>query len=251
MNHVSEEQLVLSYYGEATDPGVEAHLAACASCRERRESLSRLLGSLPDEVPDPGPGYGAGVWRRLAPRLEKPFEGRVVRPARFGPRLALGAIAAAVAVAAFLAGRFWQQADKGVDPISASSRERVLQLAVGDHLRRSQTMLMEVVNATPLEFASPREQERVEELVSTNRLYRQTATRSGDAAVADVLEQLERVLLEIARSPAPLSPEEQQSLRRRIEGQGLLFRVRVLGARLRAQERPADPPAPDLERKRT
>ena len=252
MNHVSDEQLVLLYYGEATEPGLETHLAGCPTCRGARESLRALLDSVRDDVPERGAAYGARVWERLAPRLRESTGARVIRPSAFAPRFALAAIAASVLVAAFLAGRFWQQADKGADPISASSRERVLQLAVGDHLQRSQTMLTELVNSSATEPVSARGQERVEELVSTNRLYRQTASRSGDAAVAEVLEQLERVLVEVARSPSPLSAQEQDSLRRRIEGQGLLFKVRVMGARLREQERPRELPVADnRERKRT
>jgi hypothetical protein len=251
MKHLDENQLILTHYGETADAGASEHLAGCAECRSRLESLRGLLGSVDLPVPEPGPGYGARVWSRLAPKLEAGTGARIIRPASFMPRLVLTGIAAAVLVAALLAGRFWQQADKTSDPISASSRERVLQLAVGDHLQRSQVVLLELVNSSPDAASSPREQERAEELVSTNRLYRQTAVRSGDTAVAEVLDQLERVLVEIARSPAPLSGPEQESLRKRIEGQGLLFKVRVLGARLREQEAPARIADPDLERKRT
>jgi hypothetical protein len=251
MKHLDEEQLVLTHYGEEADPRASAHISGCADCRSRLESLRSLLGSVDLPVPDPGPGYGARVWSRLAPKLEAGPVAKVVRPSAFMPRLVLTGIAAAVVVAAILAGRFWQQADKTADPISAASRERVLQLAVGDHLQRSQVVLLELVNSSPDAAGSAREQQRAEELVSTNRLYRQTAVRSGDTAVAEVLDQLERVLVEIARSPAPLSGPEQESLRKRIEGQGLLFKVRVLGARLREQEAPAGIADPDLERKRT
>ena len=249
MKHLDEEQLILLHYGETANTA--AHLPGCADCRSRLESLRGLLGPLDLPVPDPGPEYGSRVWRRLAPKLETGPAARVVRPRAFFPRLALVGIAAALLVAVFLAGRFWQQADKTADPISAGSRDRVLQLAVGDHLQRSQLVLLELVNSSPESPNSPREQERAEELVSTNRLYRQTAVQSGDRAVADVLEQLERVLVEIARSPVPLSGLEQESLRKRIEGQDLLFKVRVLGARLREQEQPARIADPDLERKRT
>ncbi|MFN2385860.1 MAG: hypothetical protein ABR576_06180 [Thermoanaerobaculia bacterium] len=251
MKHLDEEQMILMHYGETADSGASSHLSACDECRARLEALGGLLGSVDLPVPEPGPGYGARVWSGLAPKLEAKPGGRVVRPPAFMPRLVLTGIAAAVLVAALLAGRFWQQADKTADPISAGSRERVLQLAVGDHLQRSQLVLLELVNSSPDAGGSAREQERAEELVSTNRLYRQTAVRSGDTAVAEVLDQLERVLVEIARSPAPLTGTEQESLRKRIEGQGLLFKVRVLGARLREQEAPAGVADPDLERKRT
>jgi hypothetical protein len=254
MKHASEKQLVLLHYGDAADTGVDRHVAGCPECGARLESLGRLLRSVELPVPEKDAGYGADVWRRLAPRLEQPRPAPLVRGAFFAsrsPRLAIVALAATVLVAAFLAGRFWQQAEQAADPISGGARERVLQLAVGDHLERSQTMLLELVNSSPEELGAMPDLSRAEELITTNRLYRQTASRSGDAGVADVLEQLERVLLEIARSPAPLSAEEQESLRKRIEGQGLLFKVRVLSSRLREQERPPDVADVHRERKRT
>lgn len=253
MKHASEKQLVLLHYGEAADTGVEHHLSGCPECRARLESLARLLSSIDLPVPEKEPSYGADVWRRLAPRLEQPAA-RVIRPSAGGslwPRLAVVALAATVLVAVFLAGRFWQHAEQAADPISGGTRERVLQLAVGDHLERSRMMLLEVVNSSPEESGATPDPSRAEELIATNRLYRQTASRSGDAGVTDVLEQLERVLLEIARSPAPLSAEEQELLRQRIEGQGLLFKVRVLSSRLREQERPPDVADVQRERKRT
>lgn len=77
------------------------------------------------------------------------------------------------------------------------------------------------------------EQARAADLVRENRLYRQTAARTGDVAVAGVLEELERVLLEIAHAPSPISPEELESLRRRLEAESILFKVRVLGRNVR------------------
>ena len=75
-------------------------------------------------------------------------------------------------------------------------RERVLLVAVGDHLERSRVLLVEWMNES--EGAAPR---GAEELLRTNRLYRASAERDGDADVADVLLELERALLEIARAP--------------------------------------------------
>src|SRR6476660_8340780 len=46
------------------------------------------------------------------------------------------------------------------------------------------------------------EQSRAEQLVAANRLYRQTAVSTGDARMAALLDELERVLVDIAASPA-------------------------------------------------
>jgi hypothetical protein len=82
------------------------------------------------------------------------------------------------------------------------------------------------------------ERERARDLVSENRLYRQTAADAGDAGVAAVLDELERVLMEIANSPSELTLQDLQRVRERIESQGIIFKVRVLGNTVRQRERP-------------
>jgi hypothetical protein len=63
--------------------------------------------------------------------------------------------------------------------------------------------------------------------LGANRLLRQTAARLGDYADAALLDELERVLLDVANSPLHSSPAEVERVQQRIEQQGLLFRVRV------------------------
>jgi hypothetical protein len=121
-------------------------------------------------------------------------------------------------------------------------RQDVLLVAVGDHLERSQLTLAELVNTAAGE---PRvdissEQERARDLVVENRLYRQTAQETGDSTLAAALDDLERVLVEVANSPSDLSEGEFERVRQRIERQGTIFKVRVLGERVREQQaRPA------------
>ncbi|HVX65032.1 MAG TPA: hypothetical protein VHA11_00445, partial [Bryobacteraceae bacterium] len=100
-------------------------------------------------------------------------------------------------------------------------------------------VLLELVNATPQDGGVDisGEQKRAEDLILSNRLYRQTAARAGDPGVATVLDDLERVLIEIANSPARLSSEEFEDLRHRVEAQGLLFKVRVIDSQLQRQTR--------------
>jgi hypothetical protein len=49
------------------------------------------------------------------------------------------------------------------------------------------------------------------------------------------------VLLEIAHGPDRLTPEEVENLRQRIEGDGILFKVRVVGSTVRHREEKAAP----------
>ncbi len=154
---------------------------------------------------------------------------------------AAAAIVATLLVAAFLAGRYYSKAPQQT---AGQVRERILLVAVGDHLERSQMILVELVNARPgqpLDVTS--ERERAEDLVAENRLYRQTAAHSGDTRVASVLDELEPVLLDIAHGPDRLTPEELEKLRQRIEGDGILFKVRVAGSTVRRREEKASPNA--------
>jgi hypothetical protein len=155
-------------------------------------------------------------------------------------RLALAGGLVVLLLAAFVAGHFWPRA---IVPAPAQEtsrqqvRERILLVAVGDHLDRSQMVLVELMNADPAGRVDiSDERRRARDLVEDNRLYRQTALTAGDPGVATVLDDLERVLLEIAHSPSTLSSSEFKEIRDRIEAQGLVFKIRVLGTRVREGE---------------
>src|SRR5258705_12105957 len=79
--------------------------------------------------------------------------------------------------------------------------------------------------------AKKRAQGRVEE----NRLYRQTALNGGDNAIASTLDELQRVLLDVANSPAEVTPAQFESIQKRIAAQGILLKVRVVRQELRAE----------------
>ncbi len=246
MEHLTELELVLHAYGDGDEPAATAaHLERCAVCREQVERIRRVLAVVDRmEVPDRDEQYGSRVWARIHPDLAPrttgwfPHLAYVFRPGR----LAVAAAAALIIVAAFLAGRFWpvghEQQRAQANPQQV--RERVLLVAVGDHLERSQIALVELLNTEPTRTVDISDEQRwARELVSSNRLYRQTAARAGETAVVSLLDDLERVLVEIGNSPPTLSAPEFEAIRQRIESDGLLFKVRVAGERVRARERAA------------
>ena len=153
------------------------------------------------------------------------------------------ALVAVLVVGAFFAGRFWPARPRTVQqvvlqPVSAQSRDQILLVAVGDHLERSQMVLVELVNTRPQRMVDiSAERERAEDLVAANRLYRLTAERAGEAGVANLLDELERTLIEIAHSPSKLSSPEFENLRHRVEAQGILFKVRVVDSQVHERER--------------
>ena len=97
--------------------------------------------------------------------------------------------------------------------------------------------LLEIVNTEATgEVDISTEQEWVRDLVPENRLYRQTAQQAGEAGMASLLDDLERVLLEISHSPSTLSSDEFDEIRQRIESQGIIFKVHVLGSDVRERQ---------------
>jgi hypothetical protein len=124
------------------------------------------------------------------------------------------------------------------------SPERVLLTATGEHLERSQIVLVELLNADPA-VGLAGERERAADLVAEGRLIRHSASQAGEAAITDVLEDLERVLQEIANGPDETTAQELASLRQQIEARGILFRVRVMSSEMRQRER-AERPGPPV-----
>jgi hypothetical protein len=250
MKHLKEEELIAYREGVAEQRAtVSEHLAACKECRgelERIEAVLAALDTLP--VPDPGEDYGRHVWQRIAPRLAE-------KPARWWQawleprRLAAAGGVVVMIVAAFVAGRF---SKRGNAPDNLANqdqvRERVLVVAVGEHLGHSERMLVELSNAAPnspkqREVNISAEQRRAEDLLEENRMYRQTALQEGDAGLASVLDELERVLLDVAHSPEEVTPAQLEAIQKKIEAHGILFKVRVVNKELR-QRQEVTKPAP-------
>ena len=242
--HLTDDELVLHYYGEMSE-AAEAkaceHLEGCTACRDNLAALQRVMAAIDaTPVPEPDAWFEQRAWARLEPALAASTQRR---PWQLPWRaIAWGAAAALVVIAAFVAGQFASRPAAPVQTVSAPQvmPERVLLVDLGDHLNRSELALVEFVTGTDAaQMASSRE--RVEELVAANRLYRRTAITSGDPGVADVLDELERVLIEIAGTAPTASTTSLDVMRQRIDTRGLLFRVRVMREQLQERARDTQP----------
>ncbi len=262
MKHLNEQELVEYRYADAAERAEAAlHLHECAECRAEYERLERVLAAM-DALPvaEPAADYEAQLWRKLAPQLgerKRGFDWSAWRewlaPRRLVP---IGAVAMLI-LGAFLAGRYLPRkgheanvAENVSQPAPQQVRERILLVAVGDHLDRAQTVLLEISNAEADgtgkeakrgEVDISQEQERAESLLAANRIYRQTAEHSGDNTVANVLDELEPVLMDIVHSPSMVSGMELAEIQKRIDDQGLLLKVRVLDSSVRDKTRTPTP----------
>jgi hypothetical protein len=278
MMHLQEQQLIEYRYGDLPDAAavesVEKHLHDCSECRASYAALGRVLAAVDtDTVPERDADFEARMWNQLSAKLartnEVPATDVVRVPQRSAgwrawftlPRLVPVAGVLALVIAAFFAGRLFpgktnQGPTQPQTPIAGGAagnqsptpdqaRDRVLMVAVGDHLDRAQMVLMEISNAEggtgkkPEDTNIERQQQRAEELLGANRLYRQTAEHTGENGVASVLDELEPVLMEIAHSPSTITQSQLDALRKHIEARGLLLKVRVLDSNVRQKEKKA------------
>jgi anti-sigma factor RsiW len=239
MNHLSEDELILHSYGEidrADRARVDAHLAACAECQIAKETLARVMTMVDTASPVEAPiGFERTAWARLEPALDSGRSGW--RSFFWFPQWALGGGVAALVIAAFVAGRFSGGEPAVTVPVASVADfepESVLRTAVGDHLDRTQMMLVELANAESNGAdVLAGEQARAGDLVAANRVIRQSALQSGDGQIVDILEDLERVLLEIANAPADVTSNDLTDLQSRITREDLLFRLRVIASEMR------------------
>jgi hypothetical protein len=232
MKHLSEEDLVLLYYDE---PGVAegsktalVHLAECVDCRGAAETLAQMLDVCNEWTPPAADAeLGRSVWARLAPQLDR-------RPTAFGARFWLIAAAvAALVIAAFFAGRSSSRPVPAITAgLSEPARERILSIALADHLDRAQLLLTEVANmndSDAAEFAASRA--RAKDLVNEGRLLQQVMASRSEP----LLDEVGRFVLEVANAPDSVNAEEIRGLKQRIDSESLLFKVRIIETNLRTQ----------------
>ncbi len=254
---MTEEDLILHFYGESTDPrAVDAALAADPDLRRRFDELARELAAVATvEAPAPPDDLAQRVWQELRPRLSRPRFRAVAAPrfwgtswfgesSGWGPRLTAAAAALALVAAlvlGYVAGRrgspvpaatMARSADGAATGLSTGARERLLLASVESHLAGSERLLTRVANAAPTDAAALAEESAwATALVSSNRLYRRAAERSGQRRIVALLDELEPLLLELAHS-TDAAPEDLQATQRRIDHTDLLFKLRVTGERL-------------------
>lgn len=248
--HPSEDELIQHLCGEddaADRARLQAHLDTCAECRLACEEITGALTMVNEAVPEPPDGFERVMWARVQqvianePRLAR-WSWRQWVPA--------GALAAATIIAVLAVGR----TPEAPAPIAGATqaaanannneddprlRARVLYTALDSHFQQTEMLLVELRNASEgdtLEF----ERMSADDLVAAGRLYRQTAEFAGYRNLAQVLDELEPVLVEMARSPEQMNAQERAWLRNRIEEDALLFKVRAATNDIRERASSAD-----------
>jgi hypothetical protein len=244
----TDEDLILRRYGELEPDrarALETALAADPQLAARSRALGRALAaadavSPPKTPPDIAQRTWAAIERRLEPR----------RPARRRNWQLPAGLAAALALVAvsFQLGR--QSVEHptvpstvattvtDAQPFSAAARERVLIAQVAHHLEGSQRLFTTVANA-PADAATLEAERRwARELLATHRTYRKAAALQGQKRIANLLDAMEPLLLELANAPDDVSPAELKALQQRIDDGDLVFRARSANRALAPNRNP-------------
>ena len=241
MKHLTEEELVDHYYGEAVNPvDIESHLHACNVCAESYATLQHDLASIKSPaVPTRDASYGDQVWHSLRNSLPV-YEKKKRRWLQFNLIQGLGYATACIVLiaAAFFAGRQWEHRQHPNTQLAGNNptTQPIILVVLGDHLDRSERLLVELNHANDASAVMPVKAE-AQDLLSANRLYRESATRAGDPQLTAALDRLERVLVEIVNQPDSSSPTQLARLQKEMNIDGLLFEVRVLRSRIPDQQK--------------
>ncbi len=242
MKHLTEEELVDHYYGEAIGPAdIESHLRTCNVCAENYATLQQDLASIKSPaVPVRDASYGDQVWQSLRNSVPV-YEKQKRHWLHFNLTQGLSYAAACIVLiaAAFFAGRQWEHRQHPNTQLAANNQpaqQPIILVVLGDHLDRSERLLVELNHASDAGAVMPVKAE-AQDLLSANRLYRESATRAGDPQLTAALDRLERVLVEIVNAPDSSSPAELARLQKEMNTDGLLFEVRVLRSRIPDQQK--------------
>jgi len=247
-SHFSDDELVLFFYGESRRAAaVREHLDHCDACSALYTEIAGTLKLVTaPEAPERDDRYGLEVWQRIRPLLPVtppaplPFWRRQWQP------IALLATAATIVIAVGV-GREWLRPNTPApgsivkiavptapDALS-DTPDRVRLAAITDHLEQSERLLLDFANVGGREIDLTSHQAWADDLLQSNRFYREAASTAGDNGVADVLDDLERSLLDIANGPSKLTAADLERVRLRVDAAALLFKVRVLSDALEEQ----------------
>jgi hypothetical protein len=245
MNNITDDDLILLYYGDHDDPSLAATVAASPELTARFDALCVELGHIDGFIPPQrGEDFGADIWRQISPRLASVPVHPLNRLRTWMSALAqpgfswAGAFSLVlVATLAFVLGRQGNLPNEPAPVISEAvpvtaptglDTRRLLTSSVSGHLEQLNLVFTEFVNTTELSAADAGQ---ITDMLVANRLYRQAAITRGDLQLASFLSGLEPVLIELAHEAYNGSPATYARMQQEIRDT-LLFRIRVMNKQL-------------------
>ena len=249
MSKMTDDDLILLYYGEHDDPMLARKVANTPALSARFEALCAELKMADAFVPPRrDEDFGAQIWQRITPRLATEPTAKTGLAAWLQtlgqPRFSLAGVFSLTIAAglAFFIGRS-SGPETLIDPaistagptasLASIDSGRLLKTTVSGHLNDVNLMLTQFANEPETDDNAA---EWATDMLVSNRLYRRAAQSAGDTQLAHFLTELEPLLIELAYESYKNSPITRQRLQQEVND-GLLFKVRVMNKQL---EKPND-----------
>lgn len=259
-HRVESGEIELYFYGEldaAVRLALEPHVASCGECRRALEDLAVIRSALASRpaISAPPAGDWSGFMRRLDAAIH--FEQQVKQvaaaaaapPRRFAwatpARLAMAAVLTlAVTSAAYVAYSVSRSAGRPTEVVSTARVEAPSAAAVPDplptpekafaalseqHFERSKLVVLGLANKDPRRVSQADweyERQLASSLLSDTRLYRMAAEERGMKTIANVMGDLELVLLQTAFA-GPSGREDLEQIQRLIQKRDLVTKMDV------------------------
>jgi hypothetical protein len=244
--------LAFDELSETNADALRANMASDPALAARYAAIVRDLEQLAHTpAPEPDDMYGRRVWARIEPELADraqpdPAPRTVSSRGPYG--WAVAASLALVAVIAFQMGRMNRDDPAASDPQVAEvgpavatpdragrsvTSQRVLAATVADHLQGTERLLLQIANQEPggdVDIDAERQWASV--LLMANRLYRYAAEQAGQERVAQVLSDIEPVLIQLANGEGADASDELRGLRHSIAERDLIFKARTTEVQL-------------------
>jgi hypothetical protein len=232
-------QIELYFYGELPDAerrDVERHLASCAACRQALDDLALIRSALAQRPEADAPP--SGDWSTFMARLDAAVARERALPAapavrRVMPLLAMAALLALVTISVLLVARSRPPLVEHADVAAATeggAPPTALAAAGQQHLERSKLVVLGLAGRDADETALVEwhyERELASRLLDDTRLYRQAAEREGLTSMADVMRDLEFILLQASLTEGRERSELSQ-IQRAIHKRDLLQKMDVV-----------------------
>ena len=246
MKHLTKEEIVEHFFsdgGSRASRIAKRHLDGCTECAAEfarvTEDLNAMRGMDFTKLPA---DYGESVWSRVSAELpEKTIANPQVRRLTWrlgwGWGLGYAAASAVLVMGAFEIGRVWEQRQRAQHPVAnltmrAPVERQVVVVVLGDHLDRSERLLVELKHADgeDAEVVTPLREE-ARSLLAANREFQEDADKGDDASLKEALDHLDHFLNDVANEPGGLNAASIARLQKEMKADGLLFKVRVLRSR--------------------
>lgn len=262
--NVDEETLLLYFYGELEKSEkhlVESALKASGSLNQKYQELTQFLDqSIESSIPAPGDSFEqnimAAIYRESEQQKEIEIDSKNSKESSLsfwsflpfgsagGVKLALGgALSLVLVFSVFLFGRWTagpvdvittvdNSLNESRGQFSETSMQKLLNARLVEHLDAGDRIFTLVSNGNgDLAEQIKERQQLIEELVVFNRIYRRLASQKGDQKLAELLGQMERLLVELENSVMETNGNSAHqaidSIKNRVEKSDLIFKLKV------------------------